>query len=52
MNDFKEQLKQWQQDHLAARKHGQKKPEKTRGEVLSDADIRKSHGDESSTVWT
>jgi hypothetical protein len=40
MNDFKEQLKQWKQDHLVARKHGQQKPQKTRGEVLSDADIR------------
>jgi hypothetical protein len=44
MNDFKEQLKQWKQDHLAARKHGQKKQQKTRGEVLSDADIRSLMG--------
>jgi predicted alpha/beta-hydrolase family hydrolase len=39
MNDFKEQLKQWKLDYLAARKHGQKKPQNTRGEVLNDADI-------------
>jgi hypothetical protein len=44
MNDFKEQLKQWKQDHLAVRNHGHKKPQKTRGEVLSDADIRSLMG--------
>jgi hypothetical protein len=44
MNDFKEQLKQWKQEHLIARKHGQKKPQKPRGEVLSDADIRSLMG--------
>jgi hypothetical protein len=44
MNDFKEQLKQWKQDHLAASKHGQKKSQNTRGEVLSDADIRSLMG--------
>lgn len=44
MNDFKEHLKQWKEDHLAVRKHGQKKPQKTLDEVLSDADIRSLMG--------
>jgi hypothetical protein len=44
MNDLKEQLKQWKQDHLAARKHGQKNSHNHRGEVLSDADIRSLMG--------
>jgi hypothetical protein len=44
MNDFKEQLQKWKQDHIAARKHGQKEPKKKSGEVITDADIRSLMG--------
>ncbi|MBM7585831.1 hypothetical protein JOC86_002373 [Bacillus pakistanensis] len=44
MRDFKEQLKQWKQQHREVKRYGRKKPQKRRDEVLTDADIRSLMG--------
>ncbi|MGF2617748.1 hypothetical protein FZC84_11970 [Rossellomorea vietnamensis] len=44
MKDFKEQLKEWKQQHREVKGHGQKKPKKRREEVLSESDIKSLMG--------
>jgi hypothetical protein len=44
MRDFKEQLKQWKQQHREVKRHGRIKTQRRQDEILTDAEIRSLMG--------